>query len=174
MSRRNDRKHVFGLVFQLAFSPETNLETDIDEYIDLYFEDFMDLIPGDFGFDADDISYLTDDIENSEMPFIKGELQGIYENMEMIDSMIAKYSGGWNIAKHSKVDLSILRLAVYEMLFNPKIPVGAAINEAVELAKIFSSDESPAFINGILGRIARRDMKEEINYESKNLEDKPN
>ena len=62
---------------------------------------------------------------------------------------------GWKTTRMNKVDLSILRLAVYEMKWDDEVPVGVAINEAVELTKMFSSDEAPSFINGVLGKIAR-------------------
>ena len=63
-------------------------------------------------------------------------------------------SDDWSIERMSKVDLTILRLAYYEMNFDEDIPVKVAINEAVELAKIYGGDDSPAFINGVLGKLA--------------------
>ena len=72
-----------------------------------------------------------------------------------IDELINANAKGWKTTRMNKVDLSILRLAVYEMKWDDEVPVGVAINEAVELAKMFSSDEAPSFINGVLGKIAR-------------------
>ena len=69
--------------------------------------------------------------------------------------MINEHTTGWKTGRMNKVDLSVLRLAVYEMKWDDEVPVGVAINEAVELAKMFSSDEAPSFINGVLGKIAR-------------------
>jgi len=73
--------------------------------------------------------------------------------------MIAKFSEDWDIERLSKMDLAVMRLSAYEILFSDKdssnkVPVCASINEAVELAKAFGTDESVAFVNGILGRIA--------------------
>ena len=74
--------------------------------------------------------------------------------MEEIDAMIEQSAKGWDLSRMNKVDLAILRLAVYEMKYG-ETPVGVAINEAVELAKKFSSDEAPAFVNGVLGKAAK-------------------
>ena len=70
-------------------------------------------------------------------------------------SFIGKYAQGWSLNRLARVDLTILRLAVYEIMFMPEIPVGATINEAVELAKKYAEDKSSGFINGILGSVAR-------------------
>ena len=75
------------------------------------------------------------------------------ELLEEIDQMISKKAKKWSKERMSKVDLAILRLAIYEICFSNEIPYGVAVNEAVELAKNFSTEESPAFINGILGSI---------------------
>ena len=68
--------------------------------------------------------------------------------------MIGETAEGWKVSRMGKVDLTILRLAVYEMKYDEDVPVKVAINEAVELSKKFSGDDSPAFINGILGKLA--------------------
>ena len=75
--------------------------------------------------------------------------------MPEIDGILNENAKGWKTARMNKVDLTILRLAVYEINWDEEIPVGVAINEAVELAKKFSGDDSPAFVNGVLGRIAQ-------------------
>ena len=72
--------------------------------------------------------------------------------MPEIDALIDEKSADWKTKRMNKVDLAILRLAVYEMRWDDDIPVGVAINEAVELAKKFSSDEGPSFVNGVLAR----------------------
>jgi N utilization substance protein B len=88
------------------------------------------------------------------MLFIKEEALGTYKNRESIDKIISRYASNWTTDRMAKVDLAILRLATYEMLFDKEIPSGVSVNEAVELAKKYSSDEAPAFINGILGKVA--------------------
>ena len=78
----------------------------------------------------------------------------ILEKETEIDADIDQIAEGWKTTRMGKVDLTILRLAVYEMKFDEEIPVGVAINEAVELAKKFGGDDSPAFVNGILAKLA--------------------
>jgi len=93
-------------------------------------------------------------IDEPSMVFIRQEAIGAYENIENIDKIISDYASNWTTDRMAKVDLTILRLSTYEMLFNKDIPSGVSVNEAVELAKKYSSDEAPAFINGILGKVA--------------------
>ena len=76
------------------------------------------------------------------------------EHREEIDALIDAHTTGWKTTRMAKVDLTILRLAVYEMKWDEDVPVSVAINEAVELAKRFGGDESPSFVNGVLARIA--------------------
>ena len=81
----------------------------------------------------------------------------VNEHITEIDEMLNRTSEGWKTTRMGKVDLAILRLAVYEMKFDEDVPVGVAINEAVELAKRLGRDQSPSFINGILGKLAREE-----------------
>ena len=77
----------------------------------------------------------------------------IKENLEQIDGQINEAAKGWRTDRMGKVELTLLRLAVYEMKYDDDIPQGVAINEAVELAKIFGGDTSSAFINGVLAKL---------------------
>lgn len=79
----------------------------------------------------------------------------IEEKKTEIDAMIDEVSSGWKTKRISKTDLMVLRVAIYEMKFDEEVPEKVAINEAVEIAKIYGGDESPSFINGVLGRIAK-------------------
>ncbi|HHV98065.1 MAG TPA: transcription antitermination factor NusB [Clostridiaceae bacterium] len=90
----------------------------------------------------------------NEKEYISDIVRGVFENVEYIDGTIEKYSKGWKLSRISKIDLSILRLSIYEMKFRNDIPYSVSINEAIELAKKYSTEESGAFINGILGRIS--------------------
>lgn len=131
MIRTELREHVFKLVFQLEFhSPE-----DMPEHLELYF----------------------DNLENAadkDKEYIKKKYESVAGKAAEIDTMIDKSSETWKTKRMSKVDLAILRLAVYEMKWDEDIPIGVAINEAVELAKKFSGEGSPAFVNGVLARLA--------------------
>ena len=75
------------------------------------------------------------------------------EKIAEIDAMVNDVAQGWKTTRMGKVDLTIIRLAVYEMKYDEEVPVGVAINEAVELAKIYGAEDSPAFINGILAKL---------------------
>ncbi len=81
--------------------------------------------------------------------------EGVHAHMEAIDEEISAHARDWSIGRIAKVDLSILRLAVYELLYEKGIPVGATVNEAVELGKEFGGEKSAGFINGVLGAVAK-------------------
>ena len=133
MSRKHDRRHVLKLVFQMEFIDNIDPAETISEY----YEAFKDL----------------EKTESVDTEFVEKEFCGVIEYKEKLDAAINESTSGWHVSRISKTDLAILRLGIYEMLYNDDVPVGVAINEAVELAKVFSSDDSPSFINGILSRI---------------------
>ena len=81
--------------------------------------------------------------------------EGMHAHAEEIDGVIESHAKDWSIGRIAKVDLSILRIAVYELLYETGIPEGATVNEAVELAKLFGGEKSAGFVNGILGAIAK-------------------
>lgn len=87
--------------------------------------------------------------------FALGLLPGILDNQAAIDARIAEKSPNWSISRMSKIDLCIIRLATYELFYRDDIPRSVTINEAIEIAKKFGSEESPAFVNGILDEISR-------------------
>lgn len=81
-------------------------------------------------------------------------LDGVTDHREEIDELISSYSQGWSLERMPNVDRALIRLASWEILHNPEVPAAVAIDEAVELAKEFSTDDSGRFVNGVLGRIA--------------------
>lgn len=85
--------------------------------------------------------------------------QGVKKNLDKIDKIIEKAAPEWPKDKISKVDLVILRIAIYEILFGKKTPVKVAIDEAVELAKEFGNDTSHRFVNGVLGTVVENELK---------------
>lgn len=89
-----------------------------------------------------------------EEAYMRNKYENIVQHLEEIDAAINEKARGWKTARMAKVDLSLIRLAVYEILMDEDIPVGVAINEAVELAKRYGTDDSPSFINGVLARFA--------------------
>ncbi|TFC15387.1 transcription antitermination factor NusB [Cryobacterium algoritolerans] len=82
-------------------------------------------------------------------------VDGVVEHREEIDELIETYSQGWSLARMPTVDRAILRIGIWEILFNDAVPHAVAIDEAVESAKILSTDDSAGFVNGLLGRIAQ-------------------
>ena len=105
--------------------------------------------------DALEQSEQEDLLDEKGRIFAEELYRGTIENREEIDKTIAEFSIDWSIDRIAKVDLSILRLATYEILYCDDIPAGASINEAVELGKKFGGEKSAKFINGVLGAIAK-------------------
>ena len=131
MKRTELREHIFKLVFGVEFNPPEELH----EQIQLYLE--QEEIAGEA-----DREYITE------------KTKAVAAHAEEIDSLINKQSARWKTKRMNKADLSILRLAVYEMKMDEDVPVSVAINEAVELAKRFGGEDSAAFINGVLAKLA--------------------
>ena len=96
-------------------------------------------------------------IENLKIDtkYFKNNSMNFIENLEEIDNLINKYSSDWKINRIAKIDIAIMRLAITEMNYDEGIPVSVSINEAIELCKKYSSEDSHKFINGILGNINR-------------------
>ncbi len=93
--------------------------------------------------------------------YARALVEGALAHLEEIDSLLRKYATDWDLPRMANVDRNILRLALFEMLYSREVPVNVAIDEALELAKTFSTDDAPRFINGILGRIARESFCKE-------------
>ncbi|MBO8143751.1 MAG: transcription antitermination factor NusB [Thermodesulfobacterium sp.] len=87
---------------------------------------------------------------------------GVAEKIDFIDNIIKKYTPSWPLERQNLTDKNILRLAIYEMFFRPDIPEVVSINEAIELAKLYGTDDSPAFINGVLDSIYKKEIKGKI------------
>ena len=130
MGRKQAREGAMQLLFQI----DTNGEND-----QLVIEDFIE----NFEF------------KSSEAGYIRLAVQGVYDNLEMIDGLIQKQLENWTIERLARVDLATLRLAVYEILFREDIPVEVSINEAIEITKKFSTEDSYKYVNGVLGGIVR-------------------
>ncbi len=82
-------------------------------------------------------------------------VDGVSDHQEEIDELISSYSQGWTIDRMPNVDRAVLRLASWELLHNPEVPAAVAMDEAIELAKEYSTDDSARFVNGVLGKIAQ-------------------
>lgn len=98
--------------------------------------------------------YISSHPTKAEVDYANRLIDGFLASQEQIDELIATSAIGWELSRMNKVDLAILRLATTELLLLADIPTQVAINEAMELAKVYSSDDAHTFINGVLGRIA--------------------
>ena len=92
----------------------------------------------------------SEDITN----FARQLVRGVLDNQARLDAILSEASENWKLGQMAKVDRAILRIAVYEIAIDRKVPTKAAINESIELAKTFSGDDAGRFVNGILGRVA--------------------
>ncbi len=132
MSRRGMREQVFKLLFRVEFHPGEEMA----EQEALFFEEE----------------------ENAGVPEenhqISGKFNKVVTKLDEIDKVLNDRVQGWDTGRMGKVDLTVLRLAVYEIMYDEEIPTGVAINEAVELAKKFGQDSSPSFVNGVLAKFA--------------------
>lgn len=133
MGRKKARENAFRCIFQLGFENEYNIENMLESLSQ----------------DLDE--KLTDE----DKEYIVSSLNGVLENKDKIDEYILSNLKNWTIDRISKVDLALLRLAIYEIKYDDSMPYKVSINEAVELAKIYGDDKSPAFINGLLAKIQK-------------------
>ena len=95
-----------------------------------------------------------EELSEENASFVRELVRGVIQSREKIDRNIQSFAPAWPIEQLPAVDRNILRLAIFEILFDNKVPVKVAINEAVELAKLFGSDNSSRFINGVLGSVS--------------------
>ncbi|MDY4741620.1 MAG: transcription antitermination factor NusB [Lachnospira sp.] len=138
MTRSTMREHIFKLLFRAPFIDKN----DYEEQIELYFAD------------ADMVDAST--LKEEEYIYIKDKTLAIAELIPQLDERIDSVSEGWPTSRLGKTELSIMRLAVYEMLYDDDIPVNVAIDEAVELAKKYgSADNTAAFVNGVLAKLIK-------------------
>ncbi|MFQ8703158.1 MAG: transcription antitermination factor NusB [Eisenbergiella sp.] len=132
MNRTEQREHIFMLLFRVEF----NQKAEMEEQCTLFFEE------------------AETDISEKDRDYIRSKYEKIAEKQPEIDSMINETAKGWDTQRMGKVELAIIRLAVYEIKYDESVPTGVAINEAVELAKKFGQDSSAGFVNGILAKFA--------------------
>ena len=105
---------------------------------------------------SEQLSLCEDDAcdwKEKDKTYIFDKVEKISEKIGEIDAKINEVSEGWKTGRMGKVDLTLIRLAVYEMLYEEDVPAKVAINEAVELAKMYGTDNSPSFVNGVLAKL---------------------
>ncbi|MGM0419647.1 MAG: transcription antitermination factor NusB [Bacillota bacterium] len=132
LSRHEERE--IALQFLYALDNRGRLEQDFEPQSEEY------------------IPWLKED-HQSEDDYYLALVRGVCHNLAEIDKLISEKAKGWSLKRIAIVDRNILRIAIFEIKYNPRVPEAVAINEAVELAQEYCSDKSPSFINGILGKI---------------------
>lgn len=140
MSRRELREHIFKFLFRIEF----NDREEMPEQEQFFFEMLK----------MEAQEERTHKVKDEDAAYISNKSNKIIEKLDELDAMINKQAKGWTTQRMGKVDLTILRLAVYEIVFDEDVPTGVAINEAVELAKRFGQEESSGFVNGVLAKFA--------------------
>ena len=130
MTRHTIRKHIFSMLFRVEFHDSSEISSQDGLYLD-----------------------TIDNITDEERGYMEKRVSAIVELLPEIDKKLESVSEGWKLERMGKVELTILRLAVYELLYDDDIPANVAINEAVELVKVYGGDTSPAFVNGILAKL---------------------
>ena len=120
---------------------EFNSEEEMSEQLSLYFD-------------------TLEELSEKDQEYMSQKYRHVLEKLDEIDVLLNDTSKGWKTKRMSRVDLTALRLAVYELKYDKDVPTGVAINEAVELAKRFGGDTSGSFVNGILGKIANSESEE--------------
>ena len=144
MGRREQREQIFRLLFRVEF----NAPEEMPQQRDFFLDEIK--LPAEEGLAAKDrdIAYITEKY---------GQIQ---EKLPQIDQMIDEKAQGWSVSRMGKVELTLLRLGVYEILFDQNVPDSVAINEAVELAKKYGQDNAGAFVNAVLAKFLRPEQGE--------------
>lgn len=144
MTRSTMREHIFRLLFRAPFFNKSDIEEQIEYY-------FCNSIA------TEEFDIKTESIKDEDYLYIKDKTLDIVSHVDEIDLKINEASEGWPIDRIGKTELSIMRLAVYEMFYDDDIPVNVAINEAVELAKKYgSADSTAAFVNKVLDKLIEK------------------
>lgn len=136
MGRKHAREGAMKAIYQMSLNSDYS-----EKALDIYFDNFT--------YDEMEKKYIVDAVEK------------IAENLDQINEYIISNLEGWELDRVAKVDLAILRISVYEMLLRDDIPVQISINEAIEISKKYSTEDSFRFINGVLGGFVRSLEKEE-------------
>lgn len=146
--RATTRNHILNIIFQIPFHSKDDIKEILNNYYEtIEYEKEMEL--------NQDANFKTFKINKN---IIENQVFDLIENLDKIDDIINKNSIGWKLERIDKVELSILRLAIFEMIFDENVPNKVAINEAVELAKEYSIENSYKFINGILANIEKENL----------------
>ena len=146
MTRRELREHCFKMLFCANFYDTKEAEQQLESYFDAPAEDETD--------EEGKLQVIHQvGLEEKDKEYLHGRVESIMETIPELDECLNQVAEGWKARRMGKVELTILRLALYEMKHDDTVPEKVAINEAVELAKKFGGSDSPAFVNGILAKL---------------------
>ena len=155
MNRREERETIFKVIFQLPFH-ENELPELVSEFSDDE-EKSVDISSDESDVDSEETSQISDlyvdgkiKVSSKNFDYISAKTDDIKNHLEDIDSIIEAHSNGWKVGRLGKEELAILRVAVYEIKYDDDIPDRVAVNEAIELAKKYSTETAASFINGVL------------------------
>ena len=148
MTRDTARELAVQLVFSITHS-----DSDPAELIDDFFSEEH------YGSLQEENGLYSEEPDENATAYIRETALGVSEHLTEVDELIQKYSASWHITRISGTALAVLRVAVYEILFRADVPVGAAINSAVEIDKHYDEPETVAFVNGVLGGFVRGEGK---------------
>ena len=132
MTRKKVREHIFVLLFRVDFHKKEELEEQVSIYMD-----------------------ELQEASEKEKQEIRDKFYAIVDHMEQLDNMIEDKIRGWKLQRLAKADITLLRLAAYEIVFDEEVPDSVAINEAVEMSKQYGTDKSTSFVNGVLSSIVK-------------------
>lgn len=150
MTRNTAREIAIHLSYEMNFT-----DRSIDSLLD------QRLTPDSFASLAGEDALYQEVPNAKQMDYIRRLVCGVSEHAAELDSYISKYAVGWSFSRIPLVASAIMRVAMYEILYMPDIPNGASINEAVEIAKKYETEDTVKFINGILGSFVRHEIPEE-------------
>lgn len=130
MFRREIREHLFRMLFRKEFHEEAQIQ----EQINFYFRSLGQ-------------------IDEKDEKYLKERLNKVLEKLPEIDAILEEHSSGWKLSRMGKVDLTVMRIAVFEIKYDDEVPNKVAINEAVEIAKKYGEESSGSFVNGVLAKL---------------------
>lgn len=130
MTRRELREHIFLLVFRLDF----HSYEEMPEQVRMYLEE------------------LDEPAEEEDAKYIEEKSSKVFEKLQEIDAKLSEKAENWSVDRMGKVELAVLRLALYEILYDDTVPAPVAVDEAVEIAKKYGQDKAGSFVNGVLAK----------------------
>ncbi len=133
MSRKIAREVAFKIIFETSFQGDEKISKLMNELLENAEEKY--------------------EVNSEDDKYIQEITEGVKEKEAKLDEEIKKHLKGWTMERLNKVDVAILRLAIYEILYRDDIPYKVSVNEAIELAKVFSEESSPSFVNGVLAEV---------------------